>query len=122
MAVMLEPLNAMLVDPASGDYATAAAVAAEATSCRNAVDQLGVLGGLDPHVVREANAVFAAIPPEVDQGILGVLRAGFSSGSSMELHWEMDTSTGEPTVAHRAEEQGGRLHIYVIAPHGRRFL
>ena len=122
MAVIIEPLNAMLADPAAPAYATAAAVAAEATSCRNAVDRLGVLEGLDPDVVREAAAVFAAMPAEVDQGILGALRAGFARGSSMELHWEADTSTGEPTVAHRVDEQSDRLHVYVIAPNGQRFL
>ena len=40
----------------------------------------------------------------------------------MELHWDRDTSEGEPTVAHRVDEQAGWLHIYVIAPNGQRFL
>ena len=122
MAAMLEPLNSMLVDPTSGEYTTAAAAAVEATSCRNAVERLGLLAVLDPDDVSEADAVFAAMPAEVDQGILGALRAGFGRGSSIELHWEIDRSEGEPTVAVRIDKHGDRLHVHVIAPHGRRFL
>ena len=66
--------------------------------------------------------VFAAMPAEVDQAILGALRDGFGRRSSMELHWLEDTSPGEPSVAHRVEDEGDRLHIYVIAPYGDRFL
>ena len=72
--------------------------------------------------MREADAVFAAMPAEVDRAILGALRDGFRRRSSMELHWQEDSSPGEPVVAHRVEDRGDRLHIHVIAPYGDRFL
>jgi hypothetical protein len=125
MAVMLPPMNAMLADPASTKYADAAAVVARATSCRDAVDQLGLLEGLAPEVVREAEAVFAALPTGVDQGILGALRAGFDQRSPMSLHWDRDVSEGEPTIAHRVDEQDeldNWVHIHVVAPDGTRFI
>jgi hypothetical protein len=122
MAVMLEPLNAILADPETPDYTLAATVVAEATSCRDAVDQLGVLEGLPPDVMPEVEAVFAAMSAEVDQGILGALRAGFARRLSMALRWDEEMSNGEPTVAHRVDEQGDRLYIHVIAPNGQQFL
>jgi hypothetical protein len=122
MAVILHPLNAMLADPASPAYETAAAAVARATSCEGAVRQLGVLDDQSPEVVREADAVFAAMPADVDEAILGALRDGFGRGSPMELRWQEDTSAGEPGVAHRIEDQGDRLHIHLIAPHGDRFV
>ena len=122
MAPVLSPLNAMLADPAAPAYDNAAAAVAGATSCRGALDQLGVLNDQPARVRREADAVFAAMPMEVDQGILAALRDGFARRSPMELHWQEDASPGEPVVAHRVEDQGDRLHIHVIAPHGDRFL
>jgi hypothetical protein len=122
MAVMLKPLNAILADPATPDYANVAAVVAGATSCRDAVDQLGVLEGLPPEVMPEVDAVFAAMSAEVDHGILGALRAGFARRSSMALLWDEETSEGQPTVAHRVDEQGDRLYVHVIAPNGQQFL
>lgn len=122
MYVILRPLNTMLADPTTPAYANAAAVAAEATSCRGAVEQLGVLNGQPPDIVREANAVFAAMPDEVDQGILAALRNGFGRRAPMELHWQEDTSPGEPAVAHRVDDQGDWIHVHVIAPSGDRFL
>jgi hypothetical protein len=125
MAVILHPMNAMLADPAGPDYARAAAVVAGATSCRDAVDQLRVLEGQSPQVVREADAVFAAMPAGVDQAILDALRAGFGHRSPMSLHWDRDVSEGEPTVGHRfdePDEQDDWVHIHVIAPDGQRFL
>jgi hypothetical protein len=123
MYVILHPLNELLADPASEEYAAAAAAVADATTCREAVDRLGVLQNQSARVIQEADAVFDAMPPEVDQGILGALRTGFDRRWSMALHWERpDPDEGEPTVAHRVEEQGDRLDIYVIAPDGQRFL
>jgi len=122
MAIMLKPLNAMLADPAAPAYARAAEAVDRATSCRGAVDHLGVLNDQPREIVREADAVFAAMPAEVDQGILAALRDGFRRRSSMELHWQEDVSPGEPMVAHRVEDQGDRLHVHVIAPSGDRFL
>lgn len=125
MAVMIPPMNAILADPASTQYADAATVVARATSCRDAVGQLGLLQGLSPEVVREAEAVFAAVPTEVDQGILDALRAGFGQRSPMSLHWDRDVSEGEPTIAHRVDEQDEQddwVHIHVVAPDGQRFI
>ncbi len=95
---------------------------AEATSCREAVEQLGVLNAFPPDVAREADAVFAAMPTQVDRGILDALRAGFGRQSPMALHWERDTSEGEPTIAHRVDDQGDWIHVFVTAPDGRQFL
>ena len=84
-----------------------------------------LLEGQSPEVVREADAVFAAMPAEVDQAILGALRTGFGHRSPMSLHWDRDVSEGEPTVAHRFDEpheQNDWVHIHVIAPDGQRFL
>jgi hypothetical protein len=122
MAVILEPLNSMLADPGTTAYTTAAAVAAQATSCRGAVEQLGLLNGLSPKVLREANAVFAAMPDEVDQGILAALRNGFGRQSSMKLYWQEDKTPGDPAVAHRVDDQDDWIHVYVIAHSGERFV
>jgi hypothetical protein len=122
MAIILHPLNVILADPTTPAYAAAGAVVADAASSRAAVDQLGVLRDQPAKVVREADAVFAALPAEVDQGILEVLRAGFARRSPMELHWDEDTSGGEPTVAHRVVEEDGWLHIRLLAPNGQQFV
>ncbi len=125
MSVMLPPMNAMLADPASTKYADAATVVAQANSCRDAVGQLGLLEGLSPEVLREAEAVLAALPTEVDQGILVALRAGFRQRSPMSLHWDRDESKGAPTIAHRVDEQDEQdnwVHIHVVAPDGERFI
>jgi hypothetical protein len=125
MSVMLPPINAMLADPTKPDYARARAVVDEVTSCRDAVGRLGQLEGLSPAEVREAEAVFAAMPADVDQGILDALRAGFGQGSPMSLHWDRDMSEGDPTIAHRVDapdEQDDWVHIHVVAPDGQRFI
>jgi hypothetical protein len=122
MAVILEPLNVTLAHPDRQEYVDAEAVVAEATSCREAVEQLGVLTAFPPDVAREADAVFAAMPPQVDRGILDALRAGFGRQSPMALHWDRDTSEGEPTIAHRVDDQGDWIHVFVTAPDGRQFL
>lgn len=122
MAVILKPLNAMLADPTGPDYAHAHAVVTQAASCQEAVNQLGVLNGQSPKVVQEADAVFAAMPAQVDQAILDKLRTGFGRQARMALHWEEDASEGVPTVAHRfVEEEGGWLHVHVSAPNGQKF-
>jgi hypothetical protein len=122
MAVIIKPLNDMLADPAGPDYARAHAVVTQATSCQEAVNQLGVLNGQSPKVVHEAAAVFGAMPAQVDQAILDKLRSGFGRQAPMALHWEEDTGEGEPTVAHRfVEEEGGWLHVHVSAPNGQKF-
>ena len=75
-----------------------------------------MLTALSPDVVREADAVFAAMPDEVDQGILAALRDGFGRRASMRLHWQDRQEPGEPAVAHRVDEQGDWIHVHVIAP------
>lgn len=126
MAVILQPANALLAVPGSTAYRDAASAVAQATSCRDALRRLGLLALLDaepPHVAQEAAAVFAAMPTAVDQAILGALRAGFARGASMKLVWEeVDASGGEPTVAHRVDEQDEWIYVYVIAPDGGEFL
>jgi hypothetical protein len=122
MAVILHPLNVILADPTAPAYAAAAAVVTSATSSREAVDQMGVLRDQPAPVVREADAVFAAMPAGVDRGILEALRAGFARQSPMALHWDEDTSGGGPSVAHRIVEEDGWLHIRVLAPNGREFV
>ncbi len=122
MTVILKPLNAMLADPTGPDYARAHAAVIQATSCQEAVTQLGVLNGQSPEVVQEADAVFAAMPAQVDQAILDKLRTGFDRQARMALHWEEDTSEQAPTVAHRfVEEEGGWLHVHLSAPDGQKF-
>jgi hypothetical protein len=122
MTVMFPAVNNMLADPTSPDYARAAAAVAQATSCRAAFEQLDLLAGQPPEVVREAAAVFAAMPTEVDQGILSALRAGFGRRSPMKLHWDEHKTEGDPTVAHRVDEQDGSVQVHIIAPKGDRFL
>jgi len=122
MAVILHPLNVVLADPTAPAYADAAALVAEATSCRAAVEQMGVLEDQPAKVVREADAVFAAMPPDVTRGILEALRAGFARRSPMKLHWDEDTSGEEPTVAYRVVEEDGWLNIRMRAPNGRHFV
>jgi hypothetical protein len=122
MGGMLPAANAILADPTKPDYANAATVVAQATSCQDAVNRLRLLEGQSPQAVREADAVFAAMPTAVDQGILHALRAGFGRKSPMKLHWDEDTSGGKPAVAHSVHEQDDWVHIHVIAPDGQRFL
>ncbi len=122
MAVILHPLNVILADPTTPAYAAAGAVVTNARSSRAAVDQLGVLRNQPANVVREADAVFAAIPPGVDQAILDVLRDGFARQLRMSLHWVEDTSGGEPTVTRSVVEADGWLHIHLRAPNGREFI
>jgi hypothetical protein len=122
MGGMLPAANAILADPTGPDYANAATVVTQATSCQDAVDRLGLLEGQSPQAVREAEAVFAAMPTAVDQGILHALRVGFGSKSPMKLHWVEDKSGGKPTVAHRVDQQDDWVHVHVTAPDGQQFL
>ncbi len=83
--------------------------------------RLRLLEGLPPEAAREAKAVFAAMPAEVDQGILGALRTGFGRKSPMKLHWDEDTSGRKPAVAHSVNEQDDWVHVHVVAPNGDQF-
>jgi hypothetical protein len=121
MAVIIRPINGILADPTTPTYANAATVVAGAATCQAAVDQLGLLDGEDASVVLEANAVFAAMPAIVNQGILDALRSGFHRRARMKLHWVEDTSKRKPAIAHHVVEEEGWLHIHVSAPNGREF-
>ncbi len=122
MAVVIHPLNQMLAEPASTAYAAARRAVTEAGSCEQAVELLGVLHAQGAEVRQEASAVFAAMPADIDSGILGALRDGFAHELAMELKWEEDTSGADPTIGYGVSEVGGRHRITFFAPNGARFV
>ena len=80
-AVVLESLSEMLSDPTSQAYLDIAAAVESADSVGEALVGSGVLAALEDDVTTEANAVAGAIPPAVDEAIMGALEARSSAPS-----------------------------------------
>jgi hypothetical protein len=70
MAVILGPVNGMLADASSPDYANVQAVVARAETVTGAVEALGVLDTQTEEVVAEARAVLQALPAAVDEAVM----------------------------------------------------
>lgn len=87
MAVILGPVNGMLADASSPDYANVQAVVARAETVTGAVEALGVLDTQTEEVVAEARAVLQALPAAVDEAVMAALENAFARGLPVVLAW-----------------------------------
>jgi hypothetical protein len=124
MAVILGPVNGMLADASSPDYATVQAAVAAAENVTGAVEALGVLDAQSDEVLLEARAVFQALPAAVDEAIMAALENAFARGLPVVLAWVQDDSA---TIAVRVSEEPDadngvvRVRLDFLAPPGDAF-
>jgi len=119
---LFRPCNDMLADPSSDAYKEARRAVTEAGSCLQAVELLRVLDNESNEVRQEADAVFGALPADVDAGVLDALRNGFDRKIPMELWWEDTRDPSDLTITFSVADAGGRLRISFWAPNGRHFV
>jgi hypothetical protein len=118
---LFRPCNKMLAEPSSEAYKAARKAVMEAETCLQAVELLGVLQHESADVQQEAAAVFNALPPHIDAGVLRALRNGFDREIAMQLWWEDNRGT-EPSIEYSVADAGGLLRISFLAPNGRHFV
>jgi hypothetical protein len=110
----LDPANPAL-------YAQAQAVVANAHSCRDAVEGIraagGPLGAAPANAVDAATDVLAALPPALDQAILGAARNGLSRSIAVYF----DEWDEQPDISIRVVEEmhqgAARVRIVISHPH-----
>ena len=115
---MTSALNEILEGGNQAAYAGARSALEAADTVRDAVEAVGVLDGLDADLVIEARAVLDAIPPSLDQAIIGALESAFEDGVAMFVEWV----EGETMEVRIFEEPDGRVHIVFISPIGSTFV
>jgi hypothetical protein len=104
----------------SGAYQAVAAAAASAGSVRELVEAVSGLDGLPDDIQREVRAVFDALPPDVDRGLLNSLRSALERGDPVEVAWEEIPQ--DQAISHRVEQRSeGGARIVLLTPHGRHF-
>jgi hypothetical protein len=119
---LFRPCNEIHADPFSDAYEEARRAVTEATSCLQAVELLRVLEHESNEVRQEADAVFDALPPDVNEGVLAALRNGFDRKIPMELWWEDTRDPSDLTITYSVADAGVRLRISFWAPNGRHFV
>ena len=91
---MTRSLNAMLGGDNQAAYERAQSAVEGADTVREAVEAVGVLEELDTELVVEARAVLDAIPPSLDQAIIGALESAFEDGAAVFIDWERGRHDG----------------------------
>jgi hypothetical protein len=125
MAVILGPVNGMLADASSSDYATVQAAVAAAETVTGAVEALGVLETQTDEVVVEARAVLEALPAAVDEAVMAALENAFARGLPVVLAWvQEDSATIAVRVSEEPDADNGvvRVRLDFLAPRGDAFL
>ncbi len=125
MAVILGPVNGMLADASSSDYATVQAAVAAAGTVTGAVEALGVLETQTDEVVVEARAVLEALPAAVDDAVMAALENAFARGLPVVLAWvQEDSATIAVRVSEEPDADNGvvRVRLDFLAPRGDAFL
>jgi hypothetical protein len=115
---MMSALNEMLGGSNQAAYASAQSAVEGADTIRDAVEAVGVLEGLDTELVVEARAVLDAIPPSLDQAIIGALESAFEDRTAVFLEWV----EGDLMEVRISEELDGRVHIVFVSPVGSTFV
>ena len=95
-------------------YERAQSAVEGADTVREAVEAVGVLEELDTELVVEARAVLDAIPPSLDQAIIGALESAFEDGAAVFIDWEQ----GDTMEVRISEEPDGRVRIVLVSPVG----
>lgn len=117
-AIVFRDLNSMLADPSADAYRDAAAAVAAADSVSDALASSGVLElEDDPSIAIEASAVVRAIPPAVDEAIMGALESAFERAVPVSLGW----TRGE-RISVSVSEQPSGVSIEFTSPHGGTFV
>ena len=116
-AVILESLSEMLSDPTSQAYLDIAAAVESADSVGEALLGSGVLAALEGDVTTEANAVAGAIPPAVDEAIMGALESAFERAVPVSVGW----TQGE-RISVSVSEQPSGVSIQLSSPDGRTYV
>jgi hypothetical protein len=111
---MTRSLNAMLGGDNQAAYERAQSAVEGADTVREAVEAVGVLEELDTELVVEARAVLDAIPPSLDQAIIGALESAFEDGAAVFIDWER----GDTMEVRISEEPDGRVRIVFVSPVG----
>lgn len=125
MAVILGPVNGMLADASSPDYANVQAVVAGAETVTGAVEALGVLDTQTEEVVAEARAVLQALPAAVDEAVMAALENAFARGLPVVLAWvQADSATIAVRISEEPDADNGaiRVRLDFLAPPGDAFL
>jgi hypothetical protein len=116
-AAVFGELNRRLADPSDDAYRLLAELVESADSVHDALVATGVLSSLGPDAVDEANAVAGAIPPAVDEAIMGALESAFERAVAVTLTW----AEGE-RIAVSVSEQPHGVSIQFVSPDGRSYV
>ncbi len=117
-AIVFRDLNSMLADPSADVYRDVAAAVEAADSVSDAIAGTGVLELQDdPAISVEANAVIDAIPPAVDEAIMGALESAFERAVPVSVEW----IRGEGISVSISEQPSG-VSIEFTSPDGRTYV
>ena len=116
--VFIDVLNSVLGDPTLAEYENARIAVAQAGRVQDAVEATDILDQLDnPAEVAEARAVLGAIPPAVDQAILGALGNAFERQVPVSVAW-LEGERIEVQVSEQVIGTGTRVRIAFMSPPG----